>query len=101
MPTPHFTFRLAPEKAAALRQMAKVFESPTPSEFLREMVGAMCSNDRYQVTMFIEKLMTKIAGQLTLELTAPLKILEAPQPAKKRPTARKRARKGGKVRDRS
>jgi hypothetical protein len=94
MPTPHFTFRLHPEKAKALREMSKVFGSPTASDFLREMVGSMCSGKPEEVKAFVGRLIQKSGEQLTLQLNASLDVVlpprEAPQRARK---ARRKARK--------
>lgn len=103
MPTPNFNFRLSADKAAALREMAKLYGSPNTSEFLREMVGAMCSGKVEQVKAFNGKLFQRIGEQLTLTLNA---TLETPPPvvpvvavsAKKGPVKR---RKGGKPRGRT
>lgn len=100
MPTPHFAFRLPAEKAAALREMAKLYGAASTSEFLREMVGAMCSGDVEQVKVFNGRLFQRIGEQLTLKLNATLDTV-APAPVvalKKRPVKR---RKGGKTRART
>lgn len=97
MPTPHFNFRLARDKAAALHQMAKIYGAPSTSEFLREMVGAMCSGQPDQVRAFVGKLIAKAGEQLTLQLTAPMDAAVAALKPKKKGI---RKRKGGKVRAR-
>ncbi len=100
MPTPHFTFRLAPEKAAALRGMGKLYGSPSTSEFLRVMVGAMCSGDVEQIKAFNGQLFQRLGEQLTLKFNATLDEMTPPAavPAKIRPVKR---RKGGKRRGRT
>lgn len=92
MATPVFNFRLPTDQAAALREVAKVYGSKNTSEFLREMVGAMCSGESEQIKAFVGQLVRKVGEQLTLQLTAPLDAIAEPQkPAKK---AQKRAKKG-------
>lgn len=100
MPTPSFTFRLPAEKAAALREMAKLYGAGSSGEFLREMVGSMCSGDVEQVKAFNGRLFQRIGEQLTLKLNAALEPV-APVvrvPLKKGPVKR---RKGGKKRGRT
>ena len=96
MPTPNFNFRLPEQKAAALRDMAKLFGSPSTSEFLRVMVGAMCSGDAQQVAAFNGQLFQKIGEQMTLQLVSTGVRVMAEEPK----TKGKRRRKGGKVRAR-
>jgi hypothetical protein len=103
MPTPHFNFRLAEDKANSLREMAKLYGAPNTSEFLREMVGAMCSGDVEQVKAFNGRLFQRIGEQLTLKLNAtfdkvPPVASAVPLALKKGPVKR---RKGGKKRGRT
>lgn len=95
MPTPHFSFRLPVDQADSLRDMAKLYGAKDTSSFLREMVGAMCSNDMEKVKAFNGRLATKMGEQLTLKLNAVLD--EATGAGKKAKKARKVAqgRKGG------
>jgi hypothetical protein len=103
MPTPSFTFRLPSEKAAALREMAKLYGAGSAGEFLREMVGSMCSGDVEQVKAFNGRLFQRIGEQLTLKLNATFDKLPpvasaVPLALKKGPVKR---RKGGKKRGRT
>jgi hypothetical protein len=98
MPTPHITFRLHPDKAKTLREMAKVFGSPTASDFLREMVGAMCSGNVEEVKAFVGRLIQRSGEQLTLQLNASLDVVakapEAPRKARKTSRKPRKERKG-------
>jgi hypothetical protein len=67
---PVFTFRLPVEQAAALREMSKIYGAPTPSAFLREMVGASCSGDGEKIKAFNSKLIKGMGEQLTLKLNS-------------------------------
>lgn len=96
MPTPLFSFRLQREKAAALREMATLYGSRNPSEFLREMVGAMCSNDLEQVKAFNTRLFQRMGEQLTLKLNATLDATAAPVPILAQTRAAKPKAKGKK-----
>lgn len=50
--------------------MAKVYGSPTPSAFLREMVGAMVSGQESRVLAFNARLFERMTGQMALSLQA-------------------------------
>lgn len=79
--TPLFTFRLPADQAAALREMSKIYGSPSPSVFLREMVGASCSGDTEKIKAFNAKLFKGIGEQLTLKLSASIdEAMSAPSP---------------------
>lgn len=91
MPTPNFVFRLAPEKAAALKELAKVYGSANTSDFLREMVGAVVSGDMKQLTAFNTRLFQKMGEQLVLDFAAK----QAAQAQKPAQAARKRRKRGG------
>lgn len=95
MATPLFNFRLSVDQAAGLREMAKVYGAKNTSEFLREMVGAMCSGQPEQIKAFVGRLIQRAGEQLTLQLTAPMDaVIKAQKPVKK---AKKKAKgkKGG------
>ena len=77
--TPLFSFRLPVEQAAALREMSKLYGSPSPSAFLRDMVGSSCSGDSEKIKAFNARLIKGIGEQLTLKLNA--SIDEAMPPA--------------------
>jgi hypothetical protein len=72
MPTPIFAFRLAETEQAALVEMSKLYGAKNPSEFLREMVGAMCSGVPERVQEFNARLIRAAGEQLILKLNAPL-----------------------------
>lgn len=72
MPTPLFNFRLPANERAALVEMSKLYGAAHPSQFLREMVGAMCSGDPARVQEFNARLIRAAGEQLILKLNAPL-----------------------------
>jgi len=82
MPTPLFNFRLPANERAALVEMSKLYGAAHPSQFLREMVGAMCSGDPVRVQEFNARLVRAAGEQLILKLNAPLTLSpqKAPQP---------------------
>lgn len=82
MPTPIFAFRLPETEQAALVEMSKLYGAKNPSEFLREMVGAMCSGKPERVQEFNARLIRAAGEQLILKLNAPLTLSpqKAPQP---------------------
>jgi len=90
MPTPIFAFRLAESEQAALVDMSKLYGSKNPSEFLREMVSAMCSGKIERVQDFNARLIRAAGEQLILKLNAVVPPLAVPAP-----TVAKRGRKGG------
>jgi len=94
MPTPTFTFRLPDSERASLVEMSKVFGSPNPRAFLREMLGAMCSGDPRRVEDFNRKLIHAAGEQLVLKLHAPLRALTKPVPLPKKGRKKRRGRHG-------
>jgi len=66
--TPILNFRLAEKERIALIEMAKVYGAKNTSEFLRELVGAMCSGDELRVRTFLGRLFERISGQVQLQL---------------------------------
>lgn len=78
MPSPLFNFRLAPEAAASLREVAKFYNGGNASAFLRDMVTAMISGDPQKVAAFNKELFGKMGEQLTLDL-----LKQAPLPVPK------------------
>lgn len=101
MPTPILNFRLPDAERAALVEMSKLYGSKNVSEFLREMVGAMCSADANRVKAFNIRLFSKVGEQLALKLNAtidePLPSVAAlpvvPRVAKKRKKRRARVKR--------
>jgi len=87
MPTPLFNFRLPEEEANTLREVAKLYGSPSASAFVREMVTTMCSGEPDQAKAFIGRLISRMGEQLSLSLQTPV-------PPRKGPKKRKRPRRG-------
>lgn len=67
MPTPVYRFRLSMDDRKNLEEVAKLYGAPNPSAFLREMVGAICSNDQKRMGEFFARLVTKMGEQLALD----------------------------------
>jgi len=78
--TPVFTFRLPVDQAAALREMAKIYGAPSPSAFLRDMVGSSCSGDSEKIKAFNARLFKGMGEQLTLKLNASIDEAMPPTP---------------------
>lgn len=70
MPTPIFTIRLAPKTQEDLASMSKVYGSPNPRAFAREVLEVMCSGDLARVKDFNARLIRGVGEQLTLKLNA-------------------------------
>ena len=70
MATPIFNFRLAPEKAKELHELARVYGAANTSVFLRELIGSIVSGDPAQVSAFNTRLFQKMGEQLALDFTA-------------------------------
>jgi hypothetical protein len=66
--TPTFTFRLPDEERKQLVAMSKLYGSPNPRAFLREMIGSMVSGDQERATAFNTRLVEKMTGQMALAL---------------------------------
>lgn len=90
--TPLFAFRLGKPERLKLVEMARIYGSPTPSAFVREMVSAICSGETGAANGFLGRLGEKLTGQMTLELQQ-----QAMQDAAKGPARRvkRRKRRGG------
>jgi hypothetical protein len=86
MMKPVFTFRLDSSEAASLKEIGRIYGSPSTSAFLREMVGSIVSGEPSKVAEFQTKLFEKLGGQLVLEFTAAAQ--------KQRLKARKRSKRG-------
>lgn len=83
MPTPMFNVRLSPKVQTDLREMSKVFGSPTPSSFAREILETVCSGDLEKVKAFTARLIAKQGEQLTLKLNAVIDAATGQKPAQK------------------
>jgi hypothetical protein len=70
--TPLFAFRLSPADRESVVQMSKLYGSPNPSAFAREMLTAMCSGDRQRVADFTARLIRCVGEQLILSLNPPV-----------------------------
>lgn len=89
MPTPIYAIRLSRETREALSEMARVYGSSSPAEFIRVMLTAICSGDAAKIAAFNRELFGRMGEQLTLDLLAS-------QPAEKpAPQALPAPRKGG------
>lgn len=101
-----FALRLSPEVRKNLADMAKIYGSPTPSAFAREIIATMVSGEIEKVKAFNARLIAGVGEQLTLRLNATLddaaataskpkkRAKKAPKPpakGKRRGNARKRA----------
>lgn len=95
MATPVFNFRLPVDQANGLREMAKVYGAKNTSDFLREMVGAMCSGQPEQIKAFVGRLIQRAGEQLTLQLTAPLDAVTKAQKPVKKAKKKAKGKKGG------
>lgn len=101
-----FALRLSPQVRQNLADMAKIYGSPTPSAFAREIITTMVSGDMEKVKAFNARLIAGVGEQLTLRLNAtlddaaaiasnakkrPKKATKPPVKGKRRGNARKRA----------
>lgn len=90
MPTPIFAIRLEPAVRAKLTTLAKVYGSPTPGAFAREILTVVTSGDLRLVGEFNARLMDKIQGQFALGITEAIQPPKPPPKARKRPLTGKR-----------
>jgi len=84
MPTPHFTFRLPPDQALRLRQVAKIYGAVSASQFCREMVGAICGGTPEGASPFLQRLGMALGQQRQLDLFEEQKRAAAVIPAQTR-----------------
>ncbi len=101
MPTPIMNFRLPQAERDALHEMARIYGAKTTSDFLRDMVGAMCSGDAERVKAFNVRLFSKVGEQLGLKFSEPLAAQFPGEPSRevrssrgKRKPRRKRRERG-------
>lgn len=78
-------FRLGGPERATLFEVSKLYGAPSVSEFLREMVGAICSGDMARIQAFNVKLFERVGGQLALQLTVPAAKVVSPVEKTKQP----------------
>lgn len=71
---PTINFRTTPDTRQKLWEMASVYGSQTTSEFMREMVEAMCSDDAEKVQTFMVRLFTRLGERKQLKLTLGPKV---------------------------
>lgn len=69
METPFFTFRLAKKERETLALLAKVYGSPSSSQFLRELIKALAGADEEASRKFYARLMNAAGLQMQLQLT--------------------------------
>lgn len=98
--TPNFVFRLPTPEREALIEMSKLYGAESPSAFLRDMIGAMCSGDLARVKEFNGRLVRAAGEQLILTLNAA--VDSEPSKAEIRPSVPKRVpRRGARAKRRS
>jgi hypothetical protein len=93
---PAFAFRMPPELADKLRDVAKAY-SPSGSTgiLLRDMVSAIVSGDAMQIAAFNQKLMDRLTNQMSLDLQEMAKekaALMASRPDRKKPKRKGKGR---------
>lgn len=94
MPTPVFALRLSARAQADLAEMAKLYGSPNPRAFAREVLETMSSGDAGKAREFLRRLFMRAGEQLAMQFTAPLEAIEQPRkPARKGRSGRKRGRR--------
>jgi len=71
MPTPIFNFRLQPDKADQLREIARIYGAKSTSHFLRDMIEAAISGDPAAFTVFQARLIRQIGEQLVIQFPPP------------------------------
>lgn len=90
MPTPTFALRLSLKTQADLAALSKVYGSPNPRAFAREILEAVTSGDMERIKAFNQRLITRMGEQLVLRLNA---VVDTPPKGnERRKRGRKRAR---------
>jgi hypothetical protein len=70
MAIPPYTLRVSFELRAKVEAIAEIYGSRTAPEFIRELLGAVCSGDLNQAQAFQSRLAEKLTGQMQLEIEA-------------------------------
>jgi hypothetical protein len=95
--TPIFTVRLAPKVQADLALLGRIYGSPNPRAFAREVLEVICSSDPERVKAFNVRLFSKVGEQLALKFSQPLDVMKAAKEEAERPKVRrKKPGRGGK-----
>lgn len=94
MPTPIFALRLPQKTQDDIAELAKVYGAPNPRAFAREILEVVTSGDLTRLQAFTERLMSKMAGQLVLQLAtidtrATGNVAAAKKPKKRRRRAKR------------
>ena len=71
--TPVFSFRLKQELQDQIKEMGKAYGSPSPREFLRELIETVLSGDPVRVGAFNQRLIERATGQLQLKMEHDMK----------------------------
>ena len=64
METPLFALRLPQVLQDQIKEMSKVYGSPNPRAFLRELIECVLSGDQAKATAFNVRLVERVTGQL-------------------------------------
>jgi hypothetical protein len=70
-----------------LKRVAKTYGAKSVSEFLRDMIGAMCSGDQERLVRFQSRMMERMQRQMVLQLHA--EAVAVPDKARKRERGRR------------
>lgn len=84
METPLFPFRLKKETQHRVREVAKIYGSPNPSAFLREMIDSLLGGNQRKTMFFLQELGSKLSDQMSLELIQAQKAAIKPRKSVKR-----------------
>lgn len=75
--------------------MSKVYGAKSPSAFVAEMVGVMCSGDTERVKAFVGRLIARAGEQMALQFGRQIDAVMGEKPAPKPVKALPAPRKGG------
>jgi hypothetical protein len=65
---PRLGVRFSKEELVQLRELSVSYGSPTMSDFVRELVGAVISGDPSAVMAFVNRLVDRVGGQMALNV---------------------------------
>lgn len=87
------TFRITKGDKDTVKELAKLYGSRSPGEFISEMVSSMISGDPKKAGVFLHRLTQKMGEQLTLDLQAKLEAQKPLRIAKDRKGTKRHAKR--------
>ena len=94
MPTPIFALRLPQKTQDDIATLSRIYGSPNPRAFAREILEVITSGDMERIQSFNRRLMMGMGEQLALKLNEPLKALQGQQRGPRKKGGRRGRKRG-------